>query len=461
MNLKFLEIFSKLESHEQDAWFQSVKTPIIETIAKRPESCAVTFIYKLSEDDLSRNASIYLLSSLAGYDFTMTSKFVHFPNSKLAYLTLILPADARGAYNIVKLYDELEKFEIPASSVSTITYPRPSKELNWFNNLLGFLFEAGRVELDSRNKNKITYFKDMDNPIEIYGEESIVELPNAPSHPTIPKSFKEIKLARDELTKANRLIADKYKLTSTHYNSSLVEDRKYWIYLPNNYDHTSQHTYPLLVFLDGSSYLDYIPARCILEELIKNNDIPPCIAIFLDCADGPTRNYEYNCNTEFTNFLTKEFIPNLISKYHLNIDDNPNSRILVGSSMSGCTAFYAGLTYPESFGKVIMQSPCFLLQKLDFLKTFIDNSQKLGKFIFEVGTFEKNSVAFEFEDGEVQITSTYDSVQTIKDYMQSANMDVTLYEFAGGHNYVCYRESLYELIHKALPKTNIFGCYSR
>lgn len=239
----------------------------------------------------------------------------------------------------------------------------------------------------------------------------------------------------------------------------MVKDRKYWIYLPNNYDDTSQHTYPLLVFLDGSSYLDYIPAHCILEELIKNNDIPPCIAIFLDCADGPTRNDEYNCNTEFTNFLAKELIPNLISKYHLNIDDNPNSRILVGSSMSGCAAFYAGLTYPESFGKVIMQSPCFLLQKLDSLKTFIDNSQKLGEFIFEVGTFEKNSVAFEFEDGDVQITSTYDSVQTIKDYMQSANMDVTLHEFAGGHNYVCYRESLYELIHGILPKTNSLGCY--
>ncbi len=128
--------------------------------------------------------------------------------------------------------------------------------------------------------------------------------------------------------------------------------------------------------------------------------------------------------------------------------------------MSGCAAFYAAITYPESFGKAIMQSPCFLLQKLDYFRSIIDSSQKSGKFIFEVGKFEKNSVGFEFEDGEVQITSTYDSVQTIKDHMQTANMDVILHEFTGGHNYVCYRESPYELIHKVLPKTNNLRCYS-
>lgn len=96
MKLKFLEDFSKLESYEREAWFQSVETPIVEHIAEQPENYAVTFIYKLSEDDLSRNASIYLLSSLARYDFTKSSKFIHFPNSKLTYLTLILPANTRG-----------------------------------------------------------------------------------------------------------------------------------------------------------------------------------------------------------------------------------------------------------------------------------------------------------------------------------------------------------------------------
>lgn len=448
MQPKFLENFSKLSSNEQDAWFQSIETPIIETIENQPDNYAVTFIYKLNEDDLRNNATIFLLSSLTGYDFTESSKFIRFPNSKLSYLTIILPASTRSNYNIVKLYDELETFEIPNNATALITYPRPSKELEWFNSLLGFLFKTGRVELDLRNKNKITYFKDIDNPTEIYGEESIVELPNALCNTAIHKSFDKIKIARDKLTEANRLIADKYN------------DKKYWVYLPKDYDYTSSSAYHLLMFLDGSSYLDYIPAHCILEELINNNHIPPCVAIFLDCADGQKRNDEYNCNAEFTKHLTESFIPNVIHKHNLNIDDNPNSRVIIGSSMSGCAAFYAAITCPESFGKAIMQSPCFLLQKLDYLKSIIDSSQKAGKFIFEVGRFEKNSIGFEFEDGEVQITSTYDSVHTIKDHMQIANMDVILHEFTGGHNYVCYRESLYELIQEVLPKTNSLGCHS-
>ena len=446
MKFEFLDKFSQLSESEREAWFNNIETPIIETIADQPQNYAVTFIYKLNEDDISKNASIYLLSGLTGYDFKESSKFIHFPASNLAYLTLILPNDTRATYNLVKLYDELSTFKTPDTDASLITYPKPNKELAWFNNLLGFLFENGRIELDIHNNNKITYFKDMDNPTEIYGEESILELPKAPFHTNIPKSFTEIKNTRDELTRDNRLIMTKYNVTSTGHEATLLTERKYWIYLPKDYNQTSSNKYPLLVFLDGSSYLDYIPAHCILEDLIKNDNIPPCIAIFIDFAEGPSREQEYNCNAEFTKFLAETFIPSVTVKHSLNIADSADSRIIIGSSMSGCAAFYAALTYPESFGKAIMQSPCFLLQKLDNLKTLIDNSQKSGQFIFEVGKFEKNAAGFEFADGTTQSISTYESVQIIKNHMQTQKMNATLHEFVGGHNYICYRESLHSLI---------------
>jgi hypothetical protein len=134
----------------------------------------------------------------------------------------------------------------------------------------------------------------MDNPSELYGEESIMELPKAPRLEAILFTFEFAKSARDKLKQEGRLLLNKLVCSETHLKSVTGNDdpsltRNYWIYLPKGYSKAKKEAYPLILFLDGSSYLDYIPAHCMLEHMIEEQLIPPCVAVFLDHADGLSR----------------------------------------------------------------------------------------------------------------------------------------------------------------------------
>lgn len=319
--------------------------------------------------------SIYFLSGVAGYDFTETSKFSLIPQTDIAYISLVLPCQLRSAYNLVKCHDDdslpvIEAFQEP------IFYPKAIGESAKFDALLNDLFAKDRVITDPLDKKEIVYHKDMDSPDEIYGKESILELPMAPCLKDIPTSFEAAKSVRFQLRDRGRLIQDKVQFSDTCLRdvpgySEPELTRKYWIYLPPDYDQSSAAAYPLILFLDGSSYLDYIPAHCILEKMISDEVILPCVAVFFNSPDGPQRSVEYNCNAQFTEFLVQDFMQILRVKHQLNITAAPNQSTVIGASYEGLAAFYLGLRRPDIFGHIIAQSPAFLAQPLAMLDKMI------------------------------------------------------------------------------------------
>lgn len=204
-----------------------------------------------------------------------------------------------------------------------------------------------------------------------------------------------------------------------------------------------------MLFLDGSSYLDDMPAHIHLENLITAGDIPPCIAVFLDYAEGALRTKEYNCNDRFTQFLCCEFLEKLRRENQLNITAAPNYSTIIGASAAGLAAFYATLSKPDIFGHCIAQSPAFVIQPLTRLDQMIyDVSQRSNHstFVFEIGRYENNMMQFEYEDGTVQYCSSFEVMKHVYEKMQENTLTTSLHEFVGGHNYVCYRISLYDRI---------------
>ena len=453
----YLTQFSKAMHDAQTAevretLWQDVENPIIEDIPDQTDKL-VTILYRLSDDELDGKTSIYFLSGVAGYDFTEKSKFSVIPQTDIAYISLVLPCQLRGAYNLVKRHDD-DSLPVVDVDLEPICYPKAIGESAKFDALLNDLFAKDLVITDPCNKNQIVYYKDMDNPDEIYGKESILELPLAPCLKDIPTSFEAVKLARFQLRARGRLLQDKIQFSDTCLRSvsgySEPElTRKYWVYLPPDYDHSASDGYPLLLLLDGSSYIDYIPAHCILEKMISDEVIPPCVAVFFDSPDGAQRGIEYNCNAQFTEFLAQDFMQILRVKHQLNITADSNQSTVIGASYGGLAAFYLGLTRPDIFGHVIAQSPAFLAQPLAVLdKMILDFAEKnkMSSFVLEIGRYENNEVEFEFEDGTVQKTSSFDVVRHIYEYMQAQEIPTTFHEFVGGHNYVCYRVSLYDRI---------------
>lgn len=436
---------------ERDALWSDVVNPILQDIPDQTHKL-VTFLYRLSDDELDGKTSIYFLSSIAGYAFTEHSKFSVIPQTDIAYISLVMPSQLRTTYSLVKRHDE-DTIPVVEIEPEPSFYPRVVGDSAKFDALENDLREKNRVISDPLNTNEIIYYKDMDNPGEFYGKESILELPDAPCLGAIPTSFESIKSARDRLKYTGRLIQDEVMFSDTCLNSVAGYDepssmRKYWIYLPKNYDPNAE-AYPFMLFLDGSSYLDYIPAHCILEKMIEDKDIPPCVAVFFDSAEGAQRSIECNCNDQFTEFLSQDFIEILQMKHELNITADPTYTSIIGASFSGLAAFHAGLTKPDIFGHVIAQSPALSAQQLAVLdKRIMDFSKQNSdsSFIFEMGCFENSPIEFEFKDRTVQFISSLDAVRHVCDQMKQQEIAVDFHEFVGGHNYVCFRVSLYDRI---------------
>ena len=448
----FNAIHGARNEEEKSRLWHGVDNPIIEEISDQTKKL-VTFLYRLAPDELDDKTSIYFLSGITGYDFKERSKFSTIPQTDIAYITLTLPCQLRTAYNLVKLRND-EHRPLVITDENPTFYPRLINESAKFDALFNELFLQGRIKTDPLNKKEIIYYKDMDIPNEFYGKESILELPMAPCLNGISTSFEFVKSVRDRLKSTGRLIFDEIQFLETclgdtpGYEGDL-STRKYWIYLPKDYDPNSRDAYPVMLFLDGSSYLDYIPAHCILEKMIADGVIPPCVAIFLDSPDGVQRSTEYNCNDQFTAFLAHDFMELLRTKHALNITRDPQWSTIIGASYGGLAAFYTGITKPAIFGNVISQSPAFLAQLSSVLEKMIGvyaEESHDGVFAFEMGIYENTPATLEFQDGTLQTTSSLELVHFVMEQMKRHNIPATLHEFAGGHNYVCFRASLWDRI---------------
>ncbi|MCS5711498.1 alpha/beta hydrolase-fold protein [Candidatus Berkiella aquae] len=76
---------------------------------------------------------------------------------------------------------------------------------------------------------------------------------------------------------------------------------------------------------------------------------------------------------EYAQFIHEELLPELV-KRGFAIPDDPNKRVLVGSSLAGTASIYMGMKYPAWFGKVVAQSPS--IANREKLEDFVTQEQK-------------------------------------------------------------------------------------
>lgn len=441
----FVDEFTKaIANEEKNQIWQRVETPIIEDVPNQPEQCLVTFLYREESDE----KTIYLWSTFTGLPCSLQSQFKAIANTDIRYLTLVLPRTFRSAYNVLIVDKDTAKVEFSEQKNAESLYPVPTGKFKESQMLLMHLFNEGCVQTDPRNKQEVTYYKDYDNPSEYFGKESIIELPNAPAFIT-PCSLNKAKEHREQCKKEHRFFSfelnfleSRLKNVSGYYENIEQSTRKYWVYLPPDYDKQAT-PYPMILFLDGSDYLNPMPAPLILDRLIKEGSIPACVAVFLEYS-SIHRMHEYNCNDEFTSFLADDFIRMLHDKNQFNITQDARLITIVGQSASGLAAFYAALTNPTVFGNAIALSPSLEMQKLNELEQKIEQNYKKNldtQFIFDVGTYETIPVDLEFKDGSTQSISTFEANCRIADLMQKKGMLAHMPEFIGGHNYGCWYAS--------------------
>lgn len=152
------------------------------------------------------------------------------------------------------------------------------------------------------------------------------------------------------------------------FHSNVFPDtvRRYWIYVPVNYD--AQNPPNLLVFQDGQRAINpkgSLRIPTVLDNLIHRGDIPSTLGLFitpgnlsetypddLGMSNPDHRAQEYDAlNDRYAQFLIEEMLPQVAKDYRFSAD--PARRIIGGTSSGAICAFTVGWHRPDAFGNVI------------------------------------------------------------------------------------------------------------
>lgn len=141
------------------------------------------------------------------------------------------------------------------------------------------------------------------------------------------------------------------------YSEALHEELQLYVYVPANY--TPLTEYQLLIASDGNDYFQLGGITRLADELIDTMEIEDVIIVFVPYRDALDRKDKYipsgSKYHKYLTFLADELVPYMDKNYATT--ELAMGRALIGDSMAATISLMAALTYPNIFGKAILQSP--------------------------------------------------------------------------------------------------------
>jgi len=129
------------------------------------------------------------------------------------------------------------------------------------------------------------------------------------------------------------------------------------IYTPENF--SPMYKYHICMAHDGNDYYQLGRLATLSDQLHEDVEITDTVFVGIHYIDRLDRLKKYHPAGElheaYTKFLIYEVVPFLdhyLPSYHMG-----HSRVLMGDSLAGTLSLMTALKYPNTFGKVIMQSP--------------------------------------------------------------------------------------------------------
>lgn len=126
------------------------------------------------------------------------------------------------------------------------------------------------------------------------------------------------------------------------------------LYLPSTFTADPEHKFPLVIMHDGSDYLHYADAATVLDNLIHRGLVPELVVAFCDPGD---RLVEYADHEPHARFIAEELVPYL--EGHLPLIGERDGRCLAGASFGALATLSTANRYPETFGRLLLQSGSF------------------------------------------------------------------------------------------------------
>ncbi|MBP1969062.1 enterochelin esterase-like enzyme [Virgibacillus natechei] len=119
------------------------------------------------------------------------------------------------------------------------------------------------------------------------------------------------------------------------------------------------YKYNICIMQDGNDYFQMGRIATLSDRMHDSEEISNTVFVGIHYQDRYDRKKKYHPSGEqqeaYIKFLVNEVVPLLdeeLPTYHMG-----KSRALMGDSLAGTLALMTALRYPNTFGKVIMQSP--------------------------------------------------------------------------------------------------------
>lgn len=369
-----------------DSFWQSITkngTPLVDATGNSANDVIATFVWRGNKE----TKSVGIRAPLAKWPGLPDLPLAHLPDTDVWYGSWQMKNDFRFTYSFV------------------VNLPSGERAEKF-------------TRFDPLNPHKMALsFESSDVPVQSF---SIASMPEAPT---------ERWLAPQQGAAAG-------KVTSVTLPSmSLGSDRKIWVYMPPGYGLRASKPYRLLVLFDGFSYLYWIPAPTILDNLIRANQLPPMVAVLID-NPPESRSSDLHASPAFLRFLTEELMPWLHA--HFNVTHDPAETIIGGYSLGGLAAAFTAMRRPDLFGNVLSQSGSFWEGnaniKWEFLASKFQSSPRLPiRFFMEAGLLEDVS-----DEGPTLLAANRHLAAILK----AKGYSVTYQEVGGTHEPVHWRDTL-------------------
>ncbi|MFA6232993.1 MAG: alpha/beta hydrolase-fold protein [Bacteroidota bacterium] len=207
-------------------------------------------------------------------------------------------------------------------------------------------------------------------------------------------------------------------IDTTIASTALNNSRVVRVYLPAGYD-AGNERYPVVLFHDGPDYLSLGSTVNVLDNLIQEHRIPPCIGVFVP-AINRTPEYSGSQIDEFTDFIINTVMKTVDERYRTRTD--PAARAMIGSSNGGNIALYIAMKHPEMFGCIGAQSSNIIKS---ISTTFGGGPLLPLRLYLDIGKY----------DIQVLIPMVHAFVPTL----QSKGYDYLFHEFNEGHSWGSWR----------------------
>ncbi|MEQ4510290.1 MAG: enterochelin esterase [Dickeya sp.] len=395
-----------------DAWWQqiaSVGTPLVET--QDSERVRVTFLWRDPNGDEHHSAIQRVYADINGvtdHHSTDPQSLARLPGTDVWHWSMVIEHDWRGSYSLIPI----EAAQLPPA-FSDDEQQRDDQQRAWWCSL----FPCAMADPLNLNRPWGTQL-------------SAAHMPGAPPQ----QSWRAV-------DQGEAHGADPARLTVFDWQSELLgNQRRIWLYTTGESDIPAQR--PLCLILDGQRWADDTPLFSALDTETAQGNLPPAVWLFIDAIDGETRCRELPCDAAFWQAVQQELLPQAARLTPFS--DDPNRTVVAGQSYGGLAALYAGLHWPQRFGRVLTQSGSFWWPNLQFITDFDQHATlEPGVLVTQVlqgGRAASPLVIFQ-EAGRREADIAFVN-QQMHEALIAAGHQVYQRVYAGGHDTLCWRGGL-------------------